>query len=217
MKHIDLGTRLAAAATTCNASGPSAMSEASSEFFSLGSFWSFLWTKGMRLLGTSLMAGIVGAIFSSKFESDMTASEASPKGKADDSDTVKGEDCPLPLESLGLCYDNLPPVLSFITPCLRRIKPALGQASGGISESLIASVVCLPICIFYIVRIQLSRSHQVRSLKALEAMYPVNGYLNHLVLLSFSLQYFTLGPNSQDELFLIIVIFYMTGRCAICP
>ena len=119
----------------------------------------------MQLLAMSLLAGMAGAVLSITFNSGMTETSSACKDDTNDVDsgTSPKEVCPLPFESLGFCYDDLPPLLSFITPWLRHIEPALIRAARGISESLIASVVCLPICIFYIVRIQISRSHHVSS------------------------------------------------------
>ena len=68
----------------------------------------------------------------------------------------------LPFESMGMPYATSP-LLVFLAEALGQVRPTLSRLAGHIQESQVAILLCLPVCLYSLLRVQLSRSNQVGS------------------------------------------------------
>lgn len=139
----------------------------------------FALVRGLPMLVISLLTGIVSAVISLKFcdkaslldDDDTPPSQHQNKefvicdgDKRHSSETGHQsfaiEDA-LPFQSLGMSY-----TLALMVPLasvLRRVKPTLRRLSAAVRESHIACFLCIPTCIYFLIRLQLSRVVQVQA------------------------------------------------------
>ena len=101
------------------------------------------------------------SILAVKFESVTSAAGDGLDPAKNDGGAKDSNPCDLPFESFGVSYESSS-LLRTVGRFLRLARPFVVKLSKTVTESVLVSMVCLPICAFYFCYILLARVMQVK-------------------------------------------------------